>query len=95
MAFNKNINTNQLFKKLDYKILDLFEIISKKNVFLELKLLQLIKVYNIFYLNLFQKTILDLLINPVNKFLPLVIIINKEKWKFEEIFYTRNYWKKI
>lgn len=41
------------------------------------------KIHNIFHLNLFQKTALDLVINQVNKLLFLVIINNDEEWKLK------------
>ena len=48
----KNINTDQSFKKLDYKMIGFFEIIRKKSILLELQLPQTIKIYNVFHLNL-------------------------------------------
>ena len=56
-----------------------FDIIKKKNILLELQLLQTIKIYNIFYLNLLQKTLTNLLPGQVNKKVPPVIINNEEK----------------
>ena len=44
-------------------MLSFFEIIDKKKVFIKLHLLQSIKIYNVFYLNLFQKTLINLLTN--------------------------------
>lgn len=64
----RNIITNQLFKKLDYKMLGFFEIIRNKKVFIKLQLPQLMKIYNVFYPNLLKKAFIDLLINQVNKF---------------------------
>ena len=51
----KNISIDQLFKKLDYKMIDLFEVIGKKSISLELQLPQAIKIHNVFQPNLLQK----------------------------------------
>ena len=58
---------------------DFFEIITNKNISIKLQLPQLIKIYNIFYANLSQKIFINPLINHINKFLPFVVINNKEK----------------
>lgn len=44
---------NQILKKLDHKMIGLFEIIVKKNISQELQPLQTMKIYNVVYLNLF------------------------------------------
>ena len=68
-----------------------FEVIKKKDLSLELQFPQAMKIYNIFLLNLLQKTSIDPLISEVNKLVLPVIIYNKEEWKVENIFDTRNY----
>ena len=47
---NKNIIINKLCKKLNNKIFDLFKIKIIINSFYKLKLLKIIKIYNVFYL---------------------------------------------
>lgn len=49
------------------------------------------KIYNIFHLNLLQKTSMDLLINQVNKLVLLVIINNEKKRKTKDIFDTKSH----
>lgn len=49
----KNISTKHPSKKLDHKIIGLFEVIGKKNISLELKLSQAIKIHNVFHPNFF------------------------------------------
>lgn len=63
----KKINTDRLFKKLNHKIIDYFEVIRKKDILLELQLPQAIKIHNFFHPNLFQKALTGLLIGQVNK----------------------------
>ena len=50
--FSKNISTDRLSKKLDYKMIDFFNVIGKKNISLELQLPQAMKIYNVFHPNL-------------------------------------------
>ena len=75
---SKNITTNWLSKKLDHKMLGFFEIIGNKEVFVKLQLSQSLKIHNVFYLNLLQKTLINLLTNQVNK-PPSPVIINNKK----------------
>lgn len=42
-------------------MIGIFKVMGKKNILLELQLLQAIKIHNIFYLKLLQKTSSDLL----------------------------------
>ena len=87
----KNITTDQPSKKLDYKILDLFEVKGNKRVFIELQLLKSMKIYNIFHPNLFQKTSIDLLTNQVNELPPPIIINNEQKWVVKDIFDAKSH----
>lgn len=87
----QNITTDQLSKKLDHKMLGFLKVMENKKISIELQLPQSIKIYNIFYPNPLQKAFKDLLTNQVNKTLPLVIIINEEDWKVEDILDTRSY----
>ena len=91
----KNITFDQPFKKLDHKMLGFFEVIGNKRVFVELQLLQSIKIYNVFHSNLLQKASTDPLTNQVNKLPPPVIINNKEKCKIEDILNAENHRVKV
>ncbi len=71
-------------------MLGFIKVIGNKEIFVELQLLQLINIYNIFYLNLLQKVLTTLLTNQVNKPFPLVIINNKKKWEVENILDTKS-----
>lgn len=81
--------------KLDYKIIDFFDIIGKKDILQKLQLLQAMKIYNIFYSNLFWKTPTDPITCQVNKSKSPVIINNEKKWEIEKILDTRSFTKKI
>lgn len=91
----KNISTDLPLKKVDHKIIGLFNIIEKKNILLELQLPQTMKIHNVFHSNLLWKASIDLLTGQVNKPALPVIIKNKEKWEVENIFDTKSYQGKI
>ena len=74
----KNISIDQPLKKLDYKMIDPFKVIKKKDILLKLQLPQVMKIYNVFHLNFFQKASTDLLTGQINK-LALSMIINDEE----------------
>lgn len=76
--FSKNIDSDRFSKKLDHKMISSFEIVGKKDISSKLKLSQVIKIYNIFHSNFFQKDSTNLLTSQVNK-LELLVIINNEK----------------
>ena len=75
----KNISTNQLFKKLDHKMIGLFNVIRKKSILLELQFPQAIKIHNVFHLNLFQKAFINLLTSQVNESTPPITIDNEKE----------------
>lgn len=66
-------------------MLSFFKVIGNKSVFFELKVLQWMKIYNVFYLNLLSKVFINPLTNQFNKFLPLIIINNKKNWEVNDI----------
>ena len=68
-----------------------FEVIGKKNILLELQLPLAMKIHNVFYPNLLQKTLIDLLIGQINKPTLSIIINNKKEWEVENILDTKNY----
>lgn len=63
--FTKNIDIDKLFKKLDHKMMNLLDIIGKKNILLKLQLYQAIKIHHVFHPNFLQKTFTDLLTGQI------------------------------
>ena len=55
----KNIKTIRPYKKLDYKIIGPYEIISKKGYFYELVLPVGLNIKNVFYIGLFRLAVKD------------------------------------
>jgi hypothetical protein len=58
-----------------------FEIIRKIRNLYKVKLLNTIKIYNVFSLDRLRKAIKNLLLGQVNKPLPPIVIITEEKYK--------------
>lgn len=65
--------------------------IENKRVLVKLKLSQSMKIYNIFDLNLFCKTSIDLLINQVNEPPSPFIVNNKKEWEVENILDAKSH----
>ncbi len=86
---------DQLSKKLDHKMLGLFELIGNKEVSVELQLPQSMKIYNVIHLNPLQKASTDPMTNQVNELPPLVIINNEEEWEVEDILDARSHRDKL
>ncbi len=53
------------------------------------------KIYNIFYLNLLRKALIDLLTNQINEPPTPIIINNKEDWEVEDIFNAKSHQNKL
>jgi hypothetical protein len=66
-----------------------FKIIRKIENLYKVKLLNTIKIYNIFSPDQLQKAAEDLLLKQVNKSLLLIIIITKEKYKVQEVLTSK------
>ena len=58
---------------------DLFKIIFIINSFYKLKLFKIIKIYNVFYFNLLNFVIINLLFNQKNSLFKVIIVKNKKK----------------
>ena len=55
----KNIIINKLFKKLNDKMFDSFKVIFVVNFFYKLKLFEIIKIYNVFYIKLLNLVVIN------------------------------------
>jgi hypothetical protein len=66
-----------------------FKIIRKIKNLYKVKLLNTIKIYNIFSPDQLQKAAEDLLLKQVNKSLLLIIITTKEKYKVQEVLTSK------
>ena len=76
---SKNIIINKLFKKSNDKMFDSFKIIFIINSFYKLKLSEIIKTYNVFYLKLLNFVVINLLFNQRKNLFKVITVKNKEK----------------
>jgi hypothetical protein len=67
----------------------LFKTIKKIRNSYEVKLLNIIKIYNIFSLNRLQKAAKDPLPGQVNKTPSLIIIITEEEYEIQEVLTSK------
>ena len=75
----KNIVIDKSYKKLNDKMLDLFKSILIINFFYKLKLLEIIKIYNVFHFKFLNLIVINLLSDQKNFFFKIIIVKNKEK----------------
>ena len=75
----KNIRTERLLKKLNNKNISFFKIKKLVRLLYQLKLPHTMKIYDVFYPNLFQKTADDLLSGQQNISLPLTVVNNEKE----------------
>jgi hypothetical protein len=66
-----------------------FEIIRKIGNLYKVKLLNTIKIYNVFFLDWLRKAAKDSLLGQVNKLLLLIMIITKEEYKVQEVLASK------
>ena len=65
---------------------DLFKVKVVIKFFYKLKLVKIIRIYNVFYFKFLNFVVIDSLFNWKNSFLIIIIVTNKEKWIIENIF---------
>jgi len=81
----QNIITAKLFKKLNDKMLDSFQIINLIDSFYKMKLLKTMHIHNVFYSKLLRLIINDLLSDQKNEFSRLIVINDENEWKIDDI----------
>jgi hypothetical protein len=92
----KNINTTRLFKKLNLKIIELFEIIRKIEDSYKLDLLELIKrKFSVFYFLLLRRAAENPLPGQIEQLESSIIIKDEEQYKIDDILDTRKRYGKV
>ena len=75
----KNIIIDKSFKKLNDKMFDSFKVIFVIDSFYKLKLSEIIKIYNVFYLKLLSLVVINSLFDQKNSSFKVIIIKDKKK----------------
>ncbi len=87
----RNIITARLFKKLNDKMLDSFQIINLVDSFYKLKLLKTMCIHDVFHSELFRFVVNDSLSDQKNKFSKSIVINDEDEWKINNILNSRWY----
>jgi hypothetical protein len=88
-VLTKNWKTQRPSKKLDYQMAGPFEIIRKIGNLYEVKLPDIIKIYNVFFPDRLRKAAEDLLLGQVNKLLLLIVITTEEEYEVQEVLASK------
>ncbi len=83
--------TARLFKKLNDKILNSFQIIDLIDSFYKLKLLETMCIHNVFYSELFRLVVNDFLSDQKNESLRSIVINDEDKWEINDILNSQQY----
>ncbi len=81
----QNIITAKLFKKLNDKMLDSFQITDFVDSFYKLKLSETMYIHDIFYSELLCSVINDFLSDQKNEFSKSIMINDEDEWKINDI----------
>ncbi len=84
-----NIITAKLFKKLNDKMLDSFQITNFVDFFYKLKLSDTMHIHDVFYSKLLHLIVNDFLSDQKNESSRLIVINDEDKWKINDIL---NFW---
>ncbi len=89
----RNIITARFFKKLNDKMLDSFQIINFVDSFYKLKLLETMRIHDVFYLELLCFVVNDSLSDQKNESSRSIVINDEDEWEIDDILNSRWYWR--
>ncbi len=90
-----NIVTARLFKKLNNKMLDSFQIIESVDSFYKLKLSETMHIHNVFHSELLHSVVDDSLSDQKNKSSKSIMINDKDEWKIDDILNSWCYKRRL
>ncbi len=91
----RNIVTARLFKKLNDKMLNSFQIIDLVDSFYKLKLLKTMHIHDVFHSELLRLVINDSLSDQKNEFSRSIVINDEDEWEIDDILNSRWYWRRL
>ncbi len=80
----RNIITARLFKKLNDKMLNSFQIIDLIDSFYKLKLLKTMRIHDVFHSELLRLVVNDSLSDQKNEFSKSIVINDEDEWKIND-----------
>ncbi len=91
----RNIITARLFKKLNNKMLNSFQIINLVDSFYKLKLLKTMHIHNVFHSELLHLVVNDSLSDQKNEFSKSIVINDEDEWEINNILNFRWYQRQL
>ncbi len=91
----RNIVTARLFKKLNDKMLDSFQIIDFVDSFYKLKLSETMHIHDVFHSELLRFVVNDLLSDQKNELSKSIVINDEDEWKIDNILNFQRYQRRL
>jgi len=91
----RNIVTAKLFKKLNDKMLNSFQIIDFVDSFYKLKLLKTMRIHDVFHSELLRLAVNDSLSDQKNEFSRSIVINDEDEWEIDDILNFQQYRRRL
>ncbi len=91
----QNIITARLFKKLNNKMLDSFQITDSVDSFYKLKLSKTMHIHNVFHSELLRSAVDDSLSDQKNELSRSIVINDEDEWEIDDILNFQWYQKRL
>ncbi len=91
----RNIITARLFKKLNNKMLNSFQITDSVDFFYKLKLSDIMCIHDVFHSELLRFVVNDSLSDQKNEFSKSIVINDEDEWKIDDILNFRRYQRRL
>ncbi len=91
----RNIVTARLFKKLNDKMLDSFQIIDFVDSFYKLKLSETMRIHDVFHSELLRLVVNDSLSDQKNEPSKSIVVNDEDEWKIDDILNFRRYRRRL
>ena len=90
-----NIITAKLFKKLNDKMLNSFQIINFVDSFYKLKLFKTMHIHDVFHSELLRLIVNDFLPDQKNESSKSIVINDEDEWEIDDILNFQWYWRRL
>ncbi len=91
----RNIVIARFFKKLDDKMLDSFKITDSVDFFYKLKLLDTIRIHDVFHSELLRSVVDDSLSDQKNESSRSIVVNDEDEWEINDILNSRRYQRQL
>ncbi len=91
----RNIVIARLFKKLDDKMLDSFKVTDSVDFFYKLKLLDTMRIHDVFHSELLRSVVDDSLSGQKNELSKSIVVNDEDEWEIDDILNFRRYRRRL